>query len=80
MGNDFSEVSDGAAEAVANVNAVGLPVEPAEGAVAAATVVAELQAADLGRGVVWVVDADEGCAQPTACVVSHLRKKEQDIT
>lgn len=74
MCNAPPEIGYGATEAVADVHAVRLPLDPVEGGVVAAAVRAELQLARLGERVVGVVDADEGCALATARVVYNLQR------
>jgi hypothetical protein len=59
VSNNPPEISNSAAEAVADVYAVRLPPEPAEGIVVATTVSAKLQIARFCSGVVRVVDTHE---------------------
>ncbi|CAG9134841.1 unnamed protein product, partial [Plutella xylostella] len=56
------EVSQSAAEAVAQVHTIGPPLQPVEGRVVATPVLAEGQGSGLGVGDVGVVDAHECCA------------------
>lgn len=72
MWNGASEVVDVAAKTIADVDAVGLPVQPVESAVAATTVRAKLKVASFSQRVVRIVDADERGPDSSGGVVSHL--------
>lgn len=72
MGHSSSEVIDCAAEAVSDVDAVRLPIQPVEGVVVAAAVSAEGQSTNLGLRVVGVVDAHERCTDAARCVIHDL--------
>lgn len=61
MWHSSPEFIDIAAEAVAEVNPVGLPADPVERCVVATPVCAERQGSDLLLGVVGIVDAHERC-------------------
>ena len=76
MWNSSPEVVDCTAEAVSDVDAIRLPVEPAERTVVATAVRAEGQGLYLRLCVVRVVDAHERRADAARCVVHHLRDKD----
>lgn len=75
MWHGAAEVIDGTAEAVADVDAVGLPAQPVERGVVAAQVCAEGKRAALRLRVVRVVDAHKCSAQPKRGFIHNLDRR-----
>lgn len=66
------EVFNSAAEAVSDIDTVGLPAKPAEGAVVATQVRTECETASFSLGVVGVVNAYVCCSLTTRCIIYNL--------